>query len=99
MRNLSLVELRRRTENPTDLYRVLWQLIEQIPIGSVSTYGELAQTLGDRVATRWVGKVLLTMSTLISAIATGLCGSQADGVSLSRENQSKKRSSFPAKVS
>ncbi|MCP4193570.1 MAG: MGMT family protein [Planctomycetaceae bacterium] len=58
MRNLSLVELRRRLENPPDLYRDLWQLIEQIPLGTVSTYRELAQALGDRVATRWVGKVL-----------------------------------------
>ena len=59
MRNLSLVDLRRELQNPPDLLRVLWQLVRQIPSHRVSTYGRLAEALGDARATRWVGNVLL----------------------------------------
>lgn len=33
-------------------------LVAQIPRGSVTTYGDLAQALGDRAAARWVGQFL-----------------------------------------
>ncbi len=42
-----------------DMQAELWQLVAQIPPGSVTTYGALAEALGDRAAARWVGQVLL----------------------------------------
>jgi len=42
-----------------DLPAELWRLIAQIPIGRVTTYGALADALGDRVAARWVGERLM----------------------------------------
>ncbi len=46
------------TEVP-DLARHLRGLIEQIPAGRVTTYGTLADALGDRIAARWVGHFAL----------------------------------------
>ncbi|MFO1092465.1 MAG: endonuclease V [Planctomycetaceae bacterium] len=42
-----------------DLRAELTSLLVQIPAGRVSTYGALADALGDRVAARWVGEFLL----------------------------------------
>jgi len=41
-----------------DLPAELRQLLQQIPPGSVSTYGDLARALGDVVAARWIGEYL-----------------------------------------
>ncbi len=45
--------------DPPDLRAVLWDLVAQLPAGRVATYGGLADALGDRVAARWVGQVLI----------------------------------------
>lgn len=42
-----------------DLASELQRLLEQVPRGRVTTYGALADALGDRVAARWVGEALL----------------------------------------
>lgn len=42
-----------------DLRAELRDLLLQIPTGSVSTYGDVADALGDRSAARWVGEALL----------------------------------------
>ena len=42
-----------------DLPAELMRLVAQIPRGRVSTYGTIADALGDRVAARWVGEALL----------------------------------------
>jgi len=42
-----------------DLARQLQGLLEQIPVGRVSTYGALAEALGNRIAARWVGHFAL----------------------------------------
>lgn len=41
-----------------ELEAMLWSLLEQIPYGRVTTYGDLARALGDVKAARWVGEVL-----------------------------------------
>lgn len=38
-----------------DLAQCLVGLLEQIPVGRVTTYGRLAEALGDQIAARWVG--------------------------------------------
>ncbi|WP_166823765.1 endonuclease V [Thalassoroseus pseudoceratinae] len=43
-----------------DLFQCLVTLIQQVPIGCVTTYGDLADALGDRKAARWVGEFLLS---------------------------------------
>lgn len=43
----------------SDLPAELWKLLRQIPEGRVTTYGDLADALGDIAAARWVGEVLL----------------------------------------
>lgn len=47
-----------RVEIP-DLFRCLAELIRQVPTGRVTTYGDLANALGDRKAARWVGEFLV----------------------------------------
>ena len=42
-----------------DLPDQLLELVAQIPMGNVTTYGDLADALGDRIASRWVGHFLL----------------------------------------
>ena len=42
-----------------DLFACLRNLIAQVPAGRVTTYGRLAQSLGDPVASRWVGHFAL----------------------------------------
>jgi deoxyribonuclease V len=42
-----------------DLADELARLLTQIPRGRVTTYGALAEALGDRVAARWVGETLV----------------------------------------
>jgi deoxyribonuclease V len=42
-----------------DLYKVLAGLLRQVPRGWVTTYVALADALGNRIATRWVGHYLL----------------------------------------
>ncbi len=42
-----------------DLPDLLWRLIRQIPAGRVTTYGALAEALGNRIAARWVGYVAM----------------------------------------
>ncbi|RMG35392.1 MAG: methylated-DNA--[protein]-cysteine S-methyltransferase [Planctomycetota bacterium] len=41
-----------------DLYAELWQLLRQVPVGRVTTYGALARALGDVAAARWIGEFL-----------------------------------------
>jgi deoxyribonuclease V len=41
-----------------DLYRQVFELTVQIPLGRVSTYGAMARALGDVVASRAVGRIL-----------------------------------------
>lgn len=41
-----------------NLYTALRKLIEQIPIGRVTTYGNLAEALGSKSAARWVGEFM-----------------------------------------
>lgn len=43
----------------TDLPRALAELLQQVPRGRVTTYGELARALGDKSAARWVGTWML----------------------------------------
>lgn len=42
-----------------DLAAELLRLLARVPYGRVTTYGVLADALGDRVAARWVGETLL----------------------------------------
>jgi deoxyribonuclease V len=42
-----------------DLAAELQRLLAQIPYGRVTTYGALADALGDRVAARWIGETLV----------------------------------------
>jgi deoxyribonuclease V len=42
-----------------DLQAELMKLLEQVPAGRVTTYGDLAYALGNRIAARWVGHVML----------------------------------------
>lgn len=42
-----------------DLWAELARLLRQIPAGRVTTYGLLAEALGDRSAARWVGEFLV----------------------------------------
>ncbi len=42
-----------------DLRAELFQLLGQVPSGRLTTYGDLAQALGDKRAARWVGEVLV----------------------------------------
>ena len=42
-----------------DLPLQLRELLEQVPAGRVTTYGDLAEALGDVAAARWVGSYLL----------------------------------------
>lgn len=41
-----------------DLTAALVALVRQVPKGEVTTYGDLAEALGDRGATRWIGEAL-----------------------------------------
>ena len=38
-----------------DMARLLGDLLAQVPAGRVTTYGQLAEALGNRIAARWVG--------------------------------------------
>ena len=38
-----------------DMARLLGELLAQVPAGRVTTYGQLAEALGNRIAARWVG--------------------------------------------
>jgi deoxyribonuclease V len=42
-----------------DMPGLLWRKVRQVPTGRVTTYGTLAESLGNVVAARWVGHVLL----------------------------------------
>lgn len=42
-----------------DMQRHLEERIAQIPVGKVATYGQIAVSLGDRLASRWIGEQLL----------------------------------------
>ena len=57
----SSVRTRDQIDRPDipDLFRCLSELIRQVPAGRVTTYGDLANALGDRKAARWVGEFLL----------------------------------------
>ena len=46
-------------ESPPDLPGHLVALVRQIPRGRVATYGRLAETLGSRMAAKWIGQFLL----------------------------------------
>lgn len=59
MRNLSPENIRRELLGLPDLRASLWQLLRQVPQGRVTTYGRLAEALGDPIAARWVGYELL----------------------------------------
>jgi deoxyribonuclease V len=45
--------------NLPNLHSLLWSLLDQVPVGRVTTYGDLADALGDRIAARWVGSVMM----------------------------------------
>lgn len=47
-----------RIEDLPDLPAALRHLLSQVPPGCVTTYGRLAKSLGDIVASRWVGEYL-----------------------------------------
>src|SRR5690606_5346439 len=53
------VSLGRTLQRLPDLPRELMRLLEQIPVGMVTTYGDAARGLGDVRAARWVGEYLL----------------------------------------
>jgi len=42
-----------------DLPKLLHKLLRQVPAGKVTTYGDLADALGNRIAARWVGHFML----------------------------------------
>ena len=42
-----------------DLPKLLDELVGQVPAGKVTTYGDLADALGNRIAARWVGHFML----------------------------------------
>ncbi len=42
-----------------DLTRALGDLLGQVPAGRVTTCGDLAEALGNRIAARWVGHFAL----------------------------------------
>jgi len=44
--------------NKIDLYEEVRNLVAQVPLGKVTTYGKVAEALGDVVASRFVGKVM-----------------------------------------
>lgn len=44
--------------NKPDIYKEFYELLEQIPRGKVSTYGDMAIQLGDIIASRAVGEML-----------------------------------------
>ncbi|MFZ0265054.1 MAG: MGMT family protein [Nitrososphaeraceae archaeon] len=46
--------LNQRTIKDSDVY----DLLLKIPVGNVSTYGDLARTLGNPLASRMIGKIL-----------------------------------------
>lgn len=52
-------EFRVSSENLPNIDSMLWQHLNQIPPDRVATYGDIATSLGDRVASRWVGHRLL----------------------------------------
>lgn len=41
-----------------DLYQEVYSLLKQIPKGKVTTYGVIAEALGDKIAARGVGRIL-----------------------------------------
>ena len=43
----------------TDLAEELVGLLRQVPRGQITTYGDLARSLGDKSAARWVGTWML----------------------------------------
>jgi len=53
------MKLLRQCRRLPDLQRAVDRLLRQIPTGHFSTYGDLADALGDRVASRWVGHYML----------------------------------------
>lgn len=60
------------TTSPIDLPNLpaaVIDLVNQIPTGSVSTFGELASALGDVVAARWIGEFLLRPDVVASCPA------------------------------
>lgn len=52
-----------------DLASALVALVRQVPKGRVTTYGDLATALGDRMATRWVADVLNDPPSSIADVA------------------------------
>ncbi|MGC1272358.1 MAG: endonuclease V [Planctomycetaceae bacterium] len=52
-----------------DLTSALVALVRQVPKGRVTTYGDLATALGDRMATRWVAEVLSDPPATIAKVA------------------------------
>ncbi len=57
MRELVHHAVQRPCDGP-DLISIIFEAMDQIPPGKVSTYGDIAAALGDRVAARAVGEVL-----------------------------------------
>lgn len=70
---------------PPPITDLLWSLINQIPQGRVTTYGTLADALGDQVAKRWIGHELLHHAHDASCLChrvirfTGEVGNYVDG--------------------
>lgn len=68
----------------------MWRLVEQIPLGQVATYGDLARALGSAAAARWVGQELANHVCRRDCgchrvvLADGGLGDYADGGSLEK---------------
>jgi deoxyribonuclease V len=60
-RNLKLVQqkVHRCLDQLPDLEQLLFELVRQIPRGRVTTYGTIADAIGDRLASKWIGYTLL----------------------------------------
>lgn len=68
MADFSLLETQIRTRLP-DLPQQLQQRIAQIPAGKVATYGRIAASLGDTLASRWIGDWLMNSAEAAAVAA------------------------------
>jgi len=48
----------RNSAEPSDFFQRVWAVVEEIPYGRVTTYGDIAEHLGTRSAARTVGWAL-----------------------------------------
>lgn len=55
-------QFHRQIRNLPDLEQCVFDCVRQIPAGKATTYGDIADFLGNKAASRWVGKLLLNHS-------------------------------------